>query len=170
MKGLTAERLRELLLYDAITGNFTWLADMRTGRGKGRVTTVAGSKAGCVCSDRGYQKIGIDGGRYYVHRLAFLWMTGQGPVHHVDHIDGNPRNNAWANLRDVTRFTNLQNRHHSPAGSKLNLLGVTANHKRFMAQITTNKQYRYLGTFDTALEAHAAYVAAKRQLHEGCSI
>ena len=170
MKALTAERLRALLSYDQATGVFTWLVDMKTGRGNGRVAIVAGSQAGCVCSDRGYQKIGIDGERYYVHRLAFLWMIGEFPVNHVDHIDGNPCNNAWANLRDVTRVTNLQNRHRPPAGSKLKLLGVTANHKRFMAQITVNKQWRYLGTFDTAIEAHHAYIAAKRQLHEGCSI
>lgn len=45
----------------------------------------------------------------YVHRVAFMLMTGRWP-HHIDHIDGDATNNAWSNLREVDHSTNMKNR------------------------------------------------------------
>jgi hypothetical protein len=165
---ITQSRLVELLTYEAKTGLFKWNLDLKTGRGAGRVTHLAGSIAGG--SNGRYCKIGVDGGRYFAHRLAFLWVTGEFPENNIDHIDGNPLNNAWINLRDVSRSVNLQNRRHSPSGSEFNLLGVSRNHKRYLAQISVNKKNKYLGTFDSPDQAHAAYLSAKRALHQGCTI
>lgn len=130
---------------------------------------AAGSPAGGLSHAKGYRKIGIDGRPYYEHRLAFLWMTGSWPSQHVDHIDGNGGNNAWSNLRDVNRSQNLQNRRSATRTSKTGFLGVTFNRraKRFAAQISTGGKNIGLGYFDTAIEAHQAYLCAKRQQHEG---
>jgi hypothetical protein len=46
-------------------------------------------------------------------------------------------------------------------------LGVTPKGRRFMAQIGANGKHYCLGRYDTAQEAHEAYVRAKRVLHEG---
>lgn len=162
---LTPERLKSVLHYDPETGLFTWLVDMKTGRGNGRIHITAGSKAGTP--DRGYTRIGVDGTRYWAHRLAFLWMTGSFPKLHVDHMDGDHSNNKWVNLRDVSHMVNMQNRRKPAAGSAYGLLGVAANHKRFLAQIVVDKKYIYLGTHDTPLQANAAYLKAKRELHIG---
>lgn len=162
---LTQERLKSVLHYDQDTGLFTWSVDMKTGRGNGRIHVKAGSKAGTP--DRGYIRIGVDGTRYWAHRLAFLWMTGSFPQLHVDHMDGNHSNNKWGNLRDVSPMVNMQNRHGPTSRSAHGLLGVAANHKRFMAQIVVDKKYVYLGTHDTPLQANAAYLKAKRELHIG---
>lgn len=86
---------------------------------------------------------------------------------YVDHIDGDGLNNAWVNLRDVSPAVNMQNRKCATRASKHQLLGVTENHKRFLAQIMVNKKYQYIGTYDTPREAHEAYLKAKRELHEG---
>jgi len=94
-------------------------------------------------------------------------VTDAWPTKHVDHIDGNPMNNAWGNLRDVSRSVNMQNRYAAPSTSTHGFLGVTKNHKRFLAQIRFDSKYRYLGTYDTPQEAHEAYLSAKRQFHEG---
>lgn len=41
---------------------------------------------------------------------------------------------------------------------------------RFQAKIQIDGKRTYLGTFNTAIEAHQAYVAVKRRLHSGCTI
>jgi hypothetical protein len=165
---LNQEQLKSVLRYDPMTGLFTWLSDVRTGRGNGRVQIPAGTVAGATANKtKGYLKIGVNGRRYYAHRLAFLWMTGAWPNLHVDHIDGDGSNNRWANLRDVSRSVNLQNRKAATAKNTNQLLGVTKNHKRFMAQISTAGCWKYLGTYDTPEQAHEAYIKAKRESHEG---
>lgn len=51
------------------------------------------------------KKVGV-----LVHRFAFLQMTGCWPVGVVDHLDGNPVNNTWLNLADVSAKQNAANR------------------------------------------------------------
>lgn len=157
---ITQARLKELLEYDPETGVFT------------RLTTVSQAKAGSAAGSlsAGYLAVRLDGKLYYCHRLAWLYMTGQWPRQHVDHINGRRTDNRWSNLRDVARRTNQQNMRHAFASNTTGLLGVSKNHKRFMANIGVPGGTRYLGTFDTPEEAHAAYLAAKRQFHEGCTI
>lgn len=162
---LTQDRLKSVLHYDQETGLFTWTTDMKTGRGNGRVHIKAGSRAGTP--DRRYIRIGVDGTRYWAHRLAFLWMTGSFPKIIIDHIDGDPSNNKWTNLRDVNHTVNQQNRRGPSSKNSHGFFGVTANHKRFMAQILVEKKYVYLGTHDTPSQASAAYLKAKRELHIG---
>lgn len=56
LRGLSPDRLRELLHYDPGTGLFTWIAN-RAGK------AVAGSVAGCV-GKKGYVSIYVDGVPY----------------------------------------------------------------------------------------------------------
>lgn len=41
---------------------------------------------------------------------------------------------------------------------------------RLRTGIGSSKKRTYLGLFDTAEEAHEAYLQAKRRMHEGCTI
>ena len=157
---IAQERLRELLHYNQETGVFTWRTDMKTGRGNGRIHVAAGSVAGSF--DGHYLKVGIDGRRYRAHRLAFLYVNGKFPSLHVDHIDGDGTNNAWANLRDVSVSVNLHNQVKRSHPNSTGFHGVAKNHKRFTAQIVVNQKYRYLGTFDTPQQASAAYQSEKK--------
>jgi hypothetical protein len=160
---LTAARLREVLHYDQITGLFVWKIS-RGGR-------KAGQSTGAVNS-HGYLSIGIDGGLYKAHRLAILYMTGEWPSLDVDHIDGNRTNNRFGNLREASKAVNSENRHRSRAGRPVHLMGISRhkNRRQWQAAITVRGVKTYLGLFDTADEAGAAYLAAKRKLHEGCAI
>lgn len=156
---LTAQRLRELLHYDPETGVFTWRVACRG--------TAAGDVAGCVI-DGGYIRITIDKRFHRSHRLAWLYMTGTWPANDIDHIDGNPSNNALANLRDVTRSVNLQNRraamgHNTTSG----VLGVSSKRNKWRARIKVDGRHVSLGHFDTIEEAQAAYLEAKRAHHPG---
>jgi hypothetical protein len=99
---LTAERLRELLHYNPVTGDFSWLV--------GRPKASRGAVAGCL-PPSGYRTIRIDGQIYLAHRLAWLYMTGTWPENLIDHKDRNQSDNRWDNLREATHSQNHQNQH-----------------------------------------------------------
>ena len=158
---LTAERLRELLHYDPETGVFTRL--VRSGPAK--VGDVAGT-----ADTHGYIQISVDGALYLAHRLAFLWMTGEWPPHQVDHINGVRADNRFANLRPATNAENMQNVRRPYSSNRIGLLGVCRHGNRFRATIKVDGRCIHLGTFDAPEQAHAAYLAAKRKLHAGCTL
>lgn len=162
---ITQERLKELLHYDPNTGVFTWAT-------KASRNVVVGRVAGSS-SEGSYHVVRLDKQRFQAHRLAFLYMTGEWPEHDVDHINGVRTDNRWANLRDITRATNIQNQRAAHSDSAVEFLGVYYNkaRRKFVAQIKPQGQAnKYIGGFDTAEEAHAAYLNAKRELHAGCTI
>lgn len=157
LPALTADRARELLAYNPETGELTWR--VRRG-GKGRLGSIAGhAKAD------GYRRIIIDGRQYRAHRVAWLIFYGSWPRDCIDHIDGDTNNNRIANLRDVTHAENLQNLRRPLSGNSTGLLGVYPEGDKFRAKIVINRRNKYLGTFSTPEAAHAAYLAAKRELH-----
>lgn len=156
---LTAERLRELLDYDETTGVFTW----RSRRGQ----CSAGAKAGTL-TERGYIRIEVDGRSYRANRLAWLYVTGEHPTLDVDHEDRNRANNAFRNLRHIGRGLNLQNRVICRAASGLIGAYLRPNGTWFSSIMASGKTRR-LGTYSTAEAAHAAYMAAKRELHPSFS-
>lgn len=149
------ERAAQLLAYDPISGSLCW----KFSRGR---LAKAGNIAGTIIQGRRYVK--VCGRMHLSHRLIFAIVTGRFPMEEIDHIDGNPLNNAWANLRECSRSQNGQNRRVSKA-NKSGLLGVSKHGTAWQATICVDKVYRHLGRFKTAEEAHAAYVDAKRRLH-----
>lgn len=98
-------------------------------------------------------------------------MIGDYPKHNVDHVNGNRRDNRWANLREAPFSLNQENQKRPAVSNKIGLLGVCrpAN-RRFKAQIMVRKKQHHLGYFDTPEEAHAAYLDAKRRVHAGCTL
>jgi hypothetical protein len=162
---LTAEVLRQLLNYDPETGAFT-----RRARTSNKVRV--GDKTGTLRRD-GYLKTSLLHQSFLLHRLAWLYVYGKWPEFVIDHVNGDRTDNRIANLRDVSETSNLQNQRRAHSKNRsCGLLGVTwhAGNGRWQAQISVNKRNMYLGSFDTAEDAHAAYLQAKRQLHEGCTI
>lgn len=158
MKQLTAERLREMLTYDPDTGVFSWNVPTK----KIRIGDVAGGM-----NIHGYGVIGIDKHTYLAHRLAWLYVHGVWPANEVDHRDSDKTNNRIANLREATTQQNQHNRVHAQTNSKSGVLGVSRTKvgRPWQAFIKLNGCQKYLGRFSSQNEAHAAYIAAKRQLH-----
>jgi hypothetical protein len=83
----------------------------------------------------------------------------------------------FARFRDVKQGINLQNQKRAKRNRVFScLLGVSFSNKGqnkerpYRARIVVDHKEIYLGTFAQEQEAHDAYLAAKRQYHEGCTI
>ena len=98
---LTQERLKEVLHYNPLTGNFTW-------RVKVAQRVKVGDIAGTV-NNYGYIRITIDGKLYMAHRLVWLYLYGYFPSKQIDHINHDRADNRLINLRCVTNAENLKN-------------------------------------------------------------
>jgi len=156
--------LKELLWYDKETGIFRWRKERKYGLIK------PWTKAGWT--DKGYTRIQIGSTGYLAHRLAWLYEFGVWPSKDIDHVNGDRSDNRLCNLRDVSRKINTQNRRTSPINNSCGFLGVSShkNTGKFVSGIYIQGKRKHLGVFDTAEQAHEAYLIAKRQAHEGCTI
>lgn len=153
---LTIERLKEIYRYDPVSGLFFRVKKFRARR---PLDTPIGS----LNKVTGYLSVMIDGHRYYLHRLAFLWMTGEIPSE-VDHEDRNKTNNIWSNLRKATHSQNHGNRV-AQRGSTSGFKGVTWDKARnkWSAKIMVRGKIMNLGRFDAPEEAHAVYAAVAKK-------
>lgn len=161
---LTAEQLRAALDYDPLTGVFRW--KWRDDVALQINNREAGTVAGCVSRPAtGHMKITLNGGSYFLHRLVWLYVTGEWPTIGIDHIDNNAGNNRFTNLRLATTSQNQMNQRMT-VGKIGNLKGARFHKStgRWQASITVDRKSHYLGLFDTAEEAHAAYCEAATRL------
>ncbi|CAH0532169.1 Phage HNH homing endonuclease (ACLAME 27) [Ralstonia phage UAM5] len=92
------------------------------------------------------------------HRLAWLYMTGKWPEQFIDHANMNKGDNRWGNLREANKSQNNANQ---PARTTSGLKGAYWSNASMSWQAKINK--RYLGSYGTAEEAHAAYMEAARE-------
>lgn len=157
---VSQERLKKLLYYSKTKGTFAWRVSPN-----GRVHV--GDKAGCPNSS-GRVTIGVDGRYYYAHRLAWLYVYGVWPDPEVDHKNCDFSDNRIQNLRLATRSQNARNKRFPQANNKTGLLGVSwkARNKKWCAQIRCDGRVHHLGLFTCPVEAHRAYLKAKKMLHQ----
>jgi hypothetical protein len=152
---LLQSELKEVLTYCPDSGVFVWNCSRN---GFVRAGQVAGSM-----SSKGYVYISIGYKKYQAHRLAWLWMRGNFPAKEIDHINGNPSDNRWCNLRYATRAQNQQNRKRAVVNTS-GLKGVSF-HKQsglWRARITAQGKRVHLGGFNCPTAAHIAYCKAAK--------
>jgi hypothetical protein len=161
------EKIKDLLKYDPDTGIFTWIGKSATRANRTKVGSQAGSLA-----QNGYTIISIFGNRILAHRLAWFFVYNKFPDKHIDHINGNRNDNRIENLRDISHKINCQNKKAPSSNNKSGYLGVHFSKvsNKWTSQITINRKCKSLGLFKTPEEAYAAYLRAKREIHEGCTI
>lgn len=157
---LTQDYVRAVFRYD--TGNLYWLGKRRGAPKNKPVGSLDGA---------GYLTCMLDGKHQLVHRMIYLHVCGYLPKV-IDHINGDRCDNRIENLRATTNAGNQQNMRVASASSKSGLLGAfyNASKNQWFSRICVNGQRIWLGNFDTAEQAHIAYVNAKRKLHFTCTI
>lgn len=145
---LTAERLRELLHYEPLTGHFTWRINSAVAKPGER---AGGGHGG------GYRQIGLEYKKYSEHVLAVLYMTGEWPATDVDHKNGLKDDNRWDNLIVSTKSENNHNKGlHSR--NKTGTIGVNRHGNKFRARLQLAGKIIDLGTFkslEDAIQARA---------------
>lgn len=99
---------RENLAYDETVRGLVWKTDRANGAIK------AGTKAGSV-TNKGAITIGLQdkdlGSQHHsAHHIVWFLITGEWPTRQLDHIDTDPTNNLFENLRLSTTAQNAMNR------------------------------------------------------------
>ena len=139
--------------YSPESGELTWAM--------GRPGVRQGSIAGHLSASRGHVQVMLERRQYLAHRVIWKWMTGEDPPALIDHIDRDPANNRWCNLRLATARQNTRNR----AGWGKYLKGARPNGNGWRAQIVIDGKERHIGQFATELEAHERYKKVAAELH-----
>lgn len=173
---ITADVVREILEYDPETGRISWKTrSVEWFRGTvGRTPEHAcnhwnarhvGKSPGST-DTWGHIQIRLFGRLYAAHRLVWLHVTGKWPDDQIDHIDGNPANNAFSNLRLATNAQNSRNKRLSKSNSS-GVKGVywAKDRRKWGAAIRVNYRRIHLGFYEKIEDAEAAYAKASMQHH-----
>jgi hypothetical protein len=164
---ITALRLRELLDYDPSTGIFVWRRQgVVHGSARGPRNRWSGKRAGAL-TVHGYYIISVDNERLRACRLAWLYMTGEWPKEHIDHRNGDPADDRWANLRECTPSENAANAKLLRLNNTSKARGVYWNKRlsKWHARVNYQRCMYHCGYFDSFEEAVAARDAKAALLH-----
>jgi hypothetical protein len=128
---------------------------------KNRINTIPSGS----CS-MGYRRMSVDGVRYQAHHLVILYVTGKFPDKDkdVDHIDRNKDNNAFANLKQVSRSLNSMNRK-SKNGDMRGIRKTRNKIPRWESMFRIGTKLHQIGTFDTKEEAKKAWLDFAQEHH-----
>ena len=91
MPKLTSKRIREVLAYNQLTGEFRW---KRPTSNRVKVGSVAGR-----LNTNGHRQISIDGRDYLARRLAWLYVHGVWPTENIISVNGIKTDDRFSNLR-----------------------------------------------------------------------
>lgn len=154
--------------------NFLFVYDSSTGILSRRVSTspnaLKDTEAGTITSS-GYRTVYIRDdnrkkGKYFVHRIIYKMVTGEEPTSTIDHIDGNPLNNKYDNLRLATSAVNNRNQKmHSHNTSGHTGVSWSKLADKWQAHVKVKNKLYGLGLFDTIEEAIAARKGAIKAMN-----
>lgn len=152
--------LLELFEYNERTGVLYWRKlPLRSKH------SILGSIPG-RCNSRGYRRLKISGQEYQAHRVIWKMVTGNDPKESIDHINGDPSDNRFSNLREATTAQNGWNMRR-PDKNRAGLKGVrfVPSDNAWRAYIGVSGRQHYLGQFKDIERAYAARRAAAQKLH-----
>jgi len=152
---ITQTRLKKLLHYNPVTGEFT----NKINRHNARIGNLAGH-----INKSGYRVIVLNGKHYLAARLAYMYMQGAWPTNLVNRINHIKDDDSWSNLRDVNQreiSTNKRKAKNNTSGHT----GVCFHTKtrKWRAQIKVNGRAITLGDYTTYEEAVAVREHAEHE-------
>ena len=170
----TSDELNRLLRYDADSGFLYWrkrTPDMFNATAKRSAewtckswnTRFAGKPALNCLDTHGYCHGSIYNKLYQAHRVIWCMIVGTWPVE-IDHENGDPDDNRFENLRDVSHVENQRNQKNRTDNTSGHM-GVHWNKQlnKWEARIKTDGRKKHLGLFTSLDDAIAARKAAERQ-------
>ena len=122
---------------------------------------ILGERSALANQNTGHMTVRLYPNRVLLHRYLWEGKYGEAPAV-IDHINGNPKDNRFSNLRAATSSLNALNRKNQ---SKSGLpKGVTYKkwcpNRPYQALLQHKGKQRSLGCFATPEEAAAAYKGA----------
>lgn len=142
--------LRQILIYDPVTGSMTWNKRPETsfipraGRTPSHMANAwnaanAGKPAFTSPAKNLYLRGAVNGLTLYAHRVAWAIYHAEWPSCDIDHVNGIRSDNRICNLRSVSRKLNMQNREMS-SNNTSGTMGVSYSrrHKLWCAKIGDN--------------------------------
>lgn len=155
---ITQEQLKSRLHYDRETGKFSWIKILNPRwANKERVGWI---------NDSGYWIVGLFGGQYRLHRLAWLYVYGYFPKEEIDHINGDRTDNRLCNLREANRAQNSRNLKRKTSNTS-GYIGVCfcKSTGRYVVHIRINGIKKNLGRRKDIREAARLYNEFARKHH-----
>lgn len=152
---IEASRIKELFDYRE-DGFVVW----KINTGKKRLIGVI---AGCPRGPDGYQRVGIMKKDYYIHHIVWAWHHGKWPNKHIDHANGDPRDNRIENLREATQSQNIANSKGKKSRGIVKGVSPVRGASTWNAHIMVNYKQINLGNYPTQEAAQKAYLAAAKQ-------
>lgn len=153
------ELIRTRFRYDPESGKLFWIHKNK------HHPRLYGKEAGCVSDGRVFVK--VQGKRMPRARVAYIYMTGVIPSL-IDHMNGNTLDDRWVNLRVASLSQNNWNISPNKRKSKKSglPLGVRVlTNGTYQSRIAAHGKTYCLGAFDSAEDAHKAYLEAKLKIH-----
>lgn len=93
--------IHDWLAYEPKIGCIYWIKGKHKGKEAGHWQEIKNDYI---------RRVTFRGRHYKGHRLAWYLHTGDWPEGEIDHINRDPGDNRWENLRDIDRSANTINR------------------------------------------------------------
>lgn len=154
--------LKESFDYNQDTGELFWKTRPRSHfsslRGHSVFNaTFAGKVAGHAHTRNFYIEVRLMKKLYKAHRVIWKMVTGEDPKDMIDHIDGDPSNNRFENLRICTNQENSRNAGKPRSSDRTSrYMGVGFQRNRWVGSITVNGK-PIVRKFGSELEAALWY-------------
>lgn len=168
------EVLLQLLRYEPETGKLFWrerspeMFDRTTRSPEHRAAlwnaVYAGTEAFTnIARPKSSRNGTIFGVKYYAHRVIWKLETGE-EAETIDHINGDPGDNRFANLRSVSAQENgLNRKRYAQNTSGIAGVGWHNDSGKWRASIRVEGKRKHLGYFDSIEDARTARLAAELQ-------
>lgn len=146
--------IRQRFRYDPETGTLSWRKGPRAGKNAARVYTYVISR------------VSIDDEKFTASHLIWKYMTGRDPVGVIDHINRDPTDHRWENLRETNQRANALNASYRPnAAGRRGIRQLPSGNWQAYTSHRFGPGRRYfksLGTYPSKKDAIAARAAYER--------